>query len=115
MDTGSSATSDHSHHERQLRRPALGRDRHVERDGERQDHYHAFTPRWVMAGEFDPEFALFVGGFVALLFLLGAAAAYLTVPGNSILGGLAVALAGLGIAFFLLGALIAGLLWLLSS
>ncbi|WP_255197775.1 hypothetical protein [Halorarius litoreus] len=68
-----------------------------------------------MAGEFDPGFALFLGGFVCLLFLLGAAAAYLTVPGDTVLGGLAVALAGLGLVFFLLGALIAGVLWLVSD
>jgi hypothetical protein len=68
-----------------------------------------------MAGEFDPEFALFLGGFVAVLFFVGAAAAYFTVPGDTILGGLAVALAGLGLVFFLLGALIAGVLWLVNN
>jgi hypothetical protein len=68
-----------------------------------------------MASEFDPEFALFLGGFLAVLFLVGAAAAYFTVPGDTVLGGLAVALAGLGLVFFLLGALAAGVLWLLRD
>ena len=68
-----------------------------------------------MAGELDPGLALFVGGFVAALFLAGAAAVYLVGDGGPVLGGLALALAGLGLVFFLLGALLAGVVWLLAD
>lgn len=68
-----------------------------------------------MAGDLDPGFALFVGGFVAAMFFLGAGATYLLGPGDGILTGLSVALAGLGLVFLALGVLLAGILRLLEG
>jgi hypothetical protein len=68
-----------------------------------------------MAGGVDPGFALFVGGFVAVLFFVGAGFLYVTAPDDPLLGGLAAALAGLGLVFLVLGALGAGVLRLLGE
>jgi hypothetical protein len=67
-----------------------------------------------MARDLDPDFPLFVGGFVALFFFLGAAAAYLTGPDQPALVGLSTALAGLGTVFVAVGAFGAVVLWWLG-
>ena len=68
-----------------------------------------------MAATFDPGFALFVGGFVAVLFWLAAGLVVAVGPATPILDGLVVALAGLGGLFLLGGGLLAAVLWLLAE
>ncbi|MFC7176351.1 hypothetical protein [Halosegnis marinus] len=58
----------------------------------------------------DPDFALFVGGFVAALFVLAAGFLYLLGGGAGATLGLAGALAALGGVFLVLGLVGAGLL-----
>lgn len=60
--------------------------------------------------DIDPDFPLFVGGFVAALFCLAAGFLYLLGGGEGAAVGLAGALAGLGAVFLLLGLVGAGLL-----
>ena len=67
-----------------------------------------------VADDFDPGFALFVGGFVAVLFWLAAGLVVVAAPADPLLDGLVFALAGLGGLFLLGGGLLAVVLWLLA-
>ncbi|RDZ64835.1 hypothetical protein C5B90_00230 [Haloferax sp. Atlit-12N] len=57
-----------------------------------------------------PSFVLFVGGFVAAVFLFGALLAFAAAAGSQTVEGLAVALAGLGGLFLVAGAVGAGVM-----
>lgn len=61
------------------------------------------------------DFALFVGGFVGVLFLLAAGMVYLVAPGGPVAGGFALGLVALGAAFFALGVVAAVVLWWLAD
>ncbi|AKU07503.1 MULTISPECIES: hypothetical protein [Haloferax] len=57
-----------------------------------------------------PSFVLFVGGFVAAVFLFGALIAFVAAAGSQTVEGLALALAGLGGLFLVAGAVGAGVM-----
>lgn len=67
-----------------------------------------------VADDFDSGFALFVGGFVAVLFWLAAGLVVAAAPADPLLDGLVFALVGLGGLFLLGGGLLAVVLWLLA-
>jgi hypothetical protein len=77
--------------------------------------YTATVPFPSVADAFDPGFALFVGGFVAVLFWLAAGLVLAVGPASPVLDGLVFALAGLGGLFLLGGGLLAAALWLLAG
>ncbi|KTG07499.1 hypothetical protein [Haloferax profundi] len=57
-----------------------------------------------------PSFVLFVGGFVAAIFFAGAILAYVVSGGAEIVTGLALALAGIGGVFLVVGVAGAGVM-----
>ncbi|WP_416839638.1 hypothetical protein [Haloferax sp. DFSO52] len=57
-----------------------------------------------------PTFVLFVGGFVAAIFFAGAILAYVASGGVAVVTGLALALAGIGVLFLVVGVAGAGLM-----
>ncbi|KAB1194335.1 hypothetical protein GJR96_13155 [Haloferax sp. MBLA0076] len=57
-----------------------------------------------------PTFVLFVGGFVAAIFFAGAILAYVVSGGVEIVTGLALALAGIGGVFLVVGVVGAGVM-----